>query len=99
MGSSGKLDPASLRCTAMPLTSELVLFVVEASAPPGSQCLTDAEREVAGLAALGFSNHAIARRRGCSTSTVANQLASVYSKLSLSGRRELRCALAQREAP
>lgn len=81
---------------ALPLTSELVLFVVEAGASAGSPGLTQAEQEVAALAARGLSNNAIARQRGCSPNTVANQLVRVYSKLGLSGRRELRRSLGQR---
>lgn len=51
--------------------------------------LTRAEREVIALALAGCSNRYIASRRGCALRTVANQLASAYRKLGLSGRREL----------
>lgn len=60
------------------------------SAAPGRSALTKGEHVVAVLAARGLSNDQIARERGCSSRTVANQLASVYRKLRLSGRRELR---------
>jgi DNA-binding CsgD family transcriptional regulator len=51
--------------------------------------LSKAEREVIQLALRGLSNKTIAEVRRCSSRTVANQLASVYRKLSVSGRREL----------
>lgn len=52
--------------------------------------LSAAEREVAELAARGLSNTEIARARRVATRTIANQLAGVYRKLGVSGRRELR---------
>ncbi len=51
--------------------------------------LTRAEGEVVALAADGLSNHEIARRRGTSSRTVANQLAAVFQKLGVSSRSEL----------
>jgi DNA-binding CsgD family transcriptional regulator len=55
-----------------------------------AQRLSEAEREVIQLALRGHSNRAIAVVRRCSGSTIANQLASAYHKLRISGRRELR---------
>jgi DNA-binding CsgD family transcriptional regulator len=52
--------------------------------------LSAAERDVAELAARGLSNTEIARARRVATRTIANQLAGVYRKLGVSGRRELR---------
>jgi DNA-binding NarL/FixJ family response regulator len=51
--------------------------------------LTAAEREVARLMATGFSNADIARRRGSSPRTVANQAASIFRKLGVRSRLEL----------
>jgi DNA-binding CsgD family transcriptional regulator len=51
--------------------------------------LTPGERQVVRLAAEGLSNAAIARRRGRSPRTVANQLAAAYRKLGITSRREL----------
>ncbi len=42
------------------------------------------------LAIEGYSNNDIGRVRGCSARTVANQLAAVYVKTGVSGRRALR---------
>ena len=52
--------------------------------------LTPAETAVVALAIEGYSNNEIGRVRGCSARTVANQLAAVYMKTGLSGRRALR---------
>ena len=51
--------------------------------------LTRAERDVAKRAAAGDGNHAIARARGASPRTVANQLAAVFAKLGVRSRAEL----------
>jgi DNA-binding CsgD family transcriptional regulator len=56
--------------------------------------LTNAEREVAALAAAGLSNLAIARCRGKALRTVANQMASIFSKLGVASRYELAARLA-----
>ncbi|MCA9613033.1 MAG: helix-turn-helix transcriptional regulator [Sandaracinus sp.] len=63
--------------------------------PRGSQ-LTEAEWEVARLAADGLSNAAIADRRGTTVRTVSKQLDSAYRKLGVSSRRELAVRLANR---
>lgn len=57
--------------------------------------LTPAERAVARLAAAGSSNAEIGRERGCSSRTVANQLASIYRKLGVGSRGELIALLAR----
>lgn len=51
--------------------------------------LTPAEREVARSYASGKSCADVARERGTSVHTVANQLSRIYSKLGASGRAEL----------
>jgi len=54
--------------------------------PPG---LTVAEESVAMLIVLGLSNAEIAKARGSSVRTVANQVAAILTKASVSSRREL----------
>jgi len=56
--------------------------------------LSAAEREVVQRVLEGLSNADIARQRGTSLNTVANQLRSVFSKLDVKSRFELteRCA-------
>ncbi len=61
--------------------------------------LTDAEREVALLALAGHTNAEIGRRRESSARTVANQLQSVYRKLSVTTRAELAARLDQGPSP
>jgi DNA-binding CsgD family transcriptional regulator len=56
--------------------------------------LTRAEREVTALLVAGLSNAEIARRRGSSPRTVANQVASIFQKLGVSSRLELQAAIA-----
>ena len=61
--------------------------------------LTDAEHAVARDAIAGLSNAEIARRRGSSPRTVANQLAAIYRKLGVSSRAELAVMLIGNAAP
>jgi DNA-binding CsgD family transcriptional regulator len=65
-----------------------------AAIPPG---LTAAETEVVRLASQGLSNAEIGGRRGCAGRTVANQLASAFSKLGVGSRAELAALLARGE--
>ncbi len=55
--------------------------------------LTRREREVALLAQTGLSSQAIAERLYLSVRTVDSHLASIYSKLGITGRRDLTAAL------
>ncbi len=66
--------------------SEMVLL---SFTPEGREALTQAEREVAIGVARGMSNDEIARLRGVSERTVANQVASVLKKFGVASRAEL----------
>ncbi|HEX2046179.1 MAG TPA: LuxR C-terminal-related transcriptional regulator [Acidimicrobiales bacterium] len=55
--------------------------------------LTDRQRHIAGLAAVGLPSREIAERLGLSVRTVDNQLARVYSALGVAGRSELAAVL------
>jgi len=57
--------------------------------------LTPAEREVARLVVGGLSNAEIARRRGGSPRTVANQAASIFRKLGVRSRLGLYALIAR----
>jgi DNA-binding NarL/FixJ family response regulator len=57
--------------------------------------LTPAEAAVARAAVAGLSNREIARQRGSSPRTVAEQLRSVYGKLGISSRTELAVLMAR----
>jgi DNA-binding CsgD family transcriptional regulator len=56
--------------------------------------LSPAEREVAVLATAGLSNVAIAKCRGKAVRTIANQMASILSKLRVGSRYEMAARLA-----
>lgn len=63
--------------------------------PPDLQSalgLTAAEAEVAELAIAGLSNGEIAKRRGSSIRTVANQISAVLRKAAVGSRDELAIA-------
>jgi len=53
------------------------------------QTLSNAEREVAILAAAGWPNSAIGVRRGTSTRTTDAQISSIFQKLTISSREEI----------
>jgi DNA-binding CsgD family transcriptional regulator len=61
--------------------------------------LTPRERDIAVLAAQGASSRAIADHLFLSVRTVNNHLQSAYSKLGVSGRRQLAAVLAPRGTP
>lgn len=76
--------------------------LVVLSLPVGDEILaglTEAERAVARDAISGLSNAAIARRRGSSPRTVANQLAAIYRKLGVTSRAELVVTLTGHATP
>ena len=78
---------------------EVLTAIVPAATPPAAPAehlLTTAELAVARLAARGHSSARIAAARGVSERTIANQLASVYGKLSIGSRSELARRLAER---
>jgi DNA-binding CsgD family transcriptional regulator len=60
----------------------------------GRDALTPSERRIAMLAADGRSNRDIAQRLFVTTKTVETHLSSTYRKLNITGRTELRLALA-----
>jgi DNA-binding NarL/FixJ family response regulator len=68
---------------------EYAILSIPAGPPPLPACLTDAERHVCELVIAGESNASIARERGTSVRTIANQLASIYRKLNVYSRCEL----------
>jgi DNA-binding NarL/FixJ family response regulator len=75
------------------------LFVLSLPSPAARlpNVLTVAERHVAGLVLDGLSNRTIAQVRGTSVRTVANQIASVFRKLNVTGRAELGDAVVGRK--
>lgn len=75
-------------------------FDAGATAPSVCTLLTDAELAVTRLVLEGQGNAAIAKARGTSVRTVANQLASIFSKLEIGSRWQLAalCAAHQQAA-
>ncbi|MFD0344084.1 AAA family ATPase [Streptomyces sp. NPDC127117] len=84
-------------CGASPLLGELdaasdsgpALCAPLMRDPTSSELLTDAERRVAELAALGSSNREIARKLHVTVSTVEQHLTRIYRKLRIKRRSEL----------
>ena len=60
------------------------------------ESLSAAEREIALAILSGASSRTIARNRGTSPRTVANQIASIFGKLGVMSRVELAAALGAR---
>jgi DNA-binding CsgD family transcriptional regulator len=93
-------SPPELRVQRFALGGDELALVSFDLAPPRVQVtsrlarLTQAEREVAALAVEGLSDLEIAHARGRSPRTIQGQLATLYRKLEVQGRRELRAALA-----
>jgi DNA-binding CsgD family transcriptional regulator len=59
--------------------------------------LTAAEKQIAILAASGYTNVAIAARRGSSAKTVDSQMTSVFQKLSIKTRRDIATYIPEEE--
>lgn len=66
-----------------------VLFVYPLPTTPLVANLTKAEQEVTALVLDGHDNAGIAKVRGTSLRTTANQVASIFRKLGVSSRAEL----------
>ncbi len=82
--------PAGTRAyTLDDIDDDIVVLSFPAEQPAAETRLGDAEREVAEMAARGLSNREIAKARGTSERTVANQLASIFRKLGVTSRVEL----------
>lgn len=82
--------PQGLRSSRLELGGEqyvVLSYPVAETALPAS--LSPSEREVALLVAHGHSNAEIARARGVSLNTVANQIAALFRKLGVGSRLEL----------
>jgi DNA-binding NarL/FixJ family response regulator len=86
--------PADLEVTSFKIDSEEYV-VLAFNAPTkqenveGPKRLTASERAVMALVLQGRTNAEIARARGTSASTIANQVSMLYRKLGVSSRREL----------
>jgi DNA-binding CsgD family transcriptional regulator len=93
-GSSSRARTASTRAATLRAGCEGARTPVLAQAAMVAD-LTEREREVALLAARGMTSRQIADRLGISVRTVDNQLGRVYTKLGVTGRRDLATAVDQ----
>ena len=75
----------------------LVLSVPDVA--ESTSTLTPAEREIARAIVDGASNAEIARRRGTSLRTVANQVASILARLGASSRAQVAAKMAGARGP
>lgn len=90
--------PADLRRTDFCVSGEHYIVLSYPSSPEDALLsLSRVESAVARAAAAGLTNAEIAINRGCSRSTVQNQMASVYRKLNVSSRAALAALLADLE--
>jgi DNA-binding NarL/FixJ family response regulator len=91
--------PRDLRASVMHIRGRevLVLSYSTVAAFDALERLSRAEREVVELLLSGASNAEIARQRGTSARTVANQAASIFRKLGVGSRMELAHRLSRLE--
>lgn len=73
---------------------ELIVLSWPVVARPELSSMTDAEQEILGMLLERRTQRDMASARGTSARTVANQVASIYRKLGVSGRVELLARLA-----
>lgn len=83
--------PRDLSCRV--IRSHGAELAVLSFTPSSEGRLTEAERDVALAVARGLSNGQIAKARGASARTIANQLAAIMKKLGVSSRVELAAQL------
>ena len=74
-------------------SDDLIVVSFPLDTQTGDATLTPTESEIAGAIRDGRSNAEIARMRGTSTRTVANQVAGLFRKLGVASRVELIAAL------
>ena len=75
------------------LEDGLVIIAIPIAPPRLPPSLTPAERDIVMRVCDGQSNAEIARQRGVSVSTVANQLGEIYRKVGVGSRGELIVAI------
>ncbi len=87
---AGAEPPAGPRVTPLAVGPErLVVLSFPVGAAPNLPALTPAERQILAAILRGMSNDEIARERGRSVRTVANQIAALFRKTGVRSRAEL----------
>ncbi len=97
----GRAPPSELGAWRFDIGEDAYALLVLPRSPPAEVFrtrLTAAEQGVAGLVAAGLSNAEIARRRGVSPRTVANQAASIFRKFGVRSRLGLHALLARKRS-
>jgi DNA-binding NarL/FixJ family response regulator len=89
MSMSSKSRPPGLRASTLRVGTGRYLLLSFPRNRDAFDDLTPAERQVALAALSGLCNADIARMRGSSPRTVANQMASIFRKLGVRSRAEL----------
>ncbi|MCA9634321.1 MAG: response regulator transcription factor [Myxococcales bacterium] len=82
----GLLARGDTQVSPLPEVDDALVVARGARASRPLPQLTPAEREIATLLAEGWSNSDIARHRGVSPRTVANQVQRIFDKLGVSSR-------------
>lgn len=86
-------EAAAEGCAREPLRTVCVgddkVHVLSVDVPQLPLWLTPAQREIIEAVAAGLSNAEIAKQRGTSVKTVANQLAALFERFDVHGRGEL----------
>lgn len=90
LGFAPASPPTDLRVSLVEIgTAVFAVLRFSARRPDGTPRLTSAEARVMSALFEGKSNEAIARERGTSARTVANQIASIFRKHGVASRCEL----------
>jgi DNA-binding CsgD family transcriptional regulator len=93
-------DPAgALRMSRFELDGDRYTVLSYPSPQVNLPGLSAAESQVAGLLLEGRTHDEIAKSRGTSRRTVANQIASIYKKLGVSSRAELLLSVMKQVPP
>ena len=79
--------------------SKYLLLSFEGPGDTFQSKLTPAESSVVAAVLAGHSNNEIARQRGTSPRTIANQLASIFNKLGIRSRAQLAVRWAEAFSP
>jgi DNA-binding CsgD family transcriptional regulator len=88
-----QMSPPGLAVQRLDDQHDVAVLILDMPRPRRPTSLTDTEWDVARRVVTGASNEAIAKARGTSARTVANQLQSVFRKLGVDGRVSLTRAL------
>ncbi len=84
---------SAIRVTRFRFGGRRFAAIAESAPPALPSNVSNAEREIATLLRAGLSNKEIAKARGTSARTVANQISALMRKLGVSSRVEIALAI------